>query len=133
MINNTATIVPPRLDIQMERTGILAFESSEDATVMLKMGAVVHAGLDTVKEDSVHVAPGVVLLYRVANCQEGPNLRTEGGAKEQVLDDICTSGGFHVRYQAPGRLTIQTNIPRAYEPCCGRDKSPYALPCLSAT
>lgn len=54
-------MIPPCSDIQMERTGILAFELSEDATVMLKMGAVVHAGPDTVKEDSVLAAPGVVL------------------------------------------------------------------------
>lgn len=78
-------MVPPRSDIQMERTGILAFELSEDATMMLIMGAVVHAGLDTVKEDSVHVAPGVVLLYRVVNCQEGPILRIEGGKKSSFL------------------------------------------------
>lgn len=71
----------------MERTGILAFELSEDATVMLKMGAVVHAGLETVKEDNEHVAPGVVFFYRVVNCQEGPTLRIKwgGGRKSSLL------------------------------------------------
>ena len=54
---------PPCSDILIERTGELAFDSGEDtACLILEMGAVVHAGLDSIKRGSVHAASSVVSL-----------------------------------------------------------------------
>ncbi len=48
MIDRT-TVVPPRPDIEVERTGELAFELAENAAiVVLEMGPMIHAGRNAV-------------------------------------------------------------------------------------
>ena len=73
MIDRT-TVVPPRPDIEVERTGELAFELAENAAiVVLEMGPMIHAGRDVVqRRSSLVVASSMGILYLTVSVSQKP-------------------------------------------------------------
>lgn len=61
----TATVVPPRSDIFVERASELALDFAEDAACFVpEMGAMVHSECDAIQKGSLAVASTFVILYQ---------------------------------------------------------------------
>lgn len=114
----------------MESAGELAFEFAEDAVCFVsEMGATAHGEYDAVQRGTALAASNFVNLYQAGGllrrfeCQIAVRLK---GKRRADTDGICNTGNVHVQHQAPGLSTMYTDVPRAYEPCCGRNGTPYA-------
>ena len=95
---DVATMVPPRSDIRVERTGELAFESGEDAAcVVLEMGTIVHDVRDAVDVRCRALFPRGQFLGK-AKSEDVVGLKGKG---EQFFGQYMYLWRcFHVRHQA---------------------------------